>query len=55
MKEIRQLDEDEWLHLETIPLDRLVRQIAEGKIRDAKTQAAVLKVWYIQNNPAGDI
>ena len=49
------LDEDEWLHLETIPLDRLVRQIAEGKIRDAKTQAAVLKVWYIQNNPAGDI
>ncbi len=42
-------DEDEWLSVETIPLCTLVQQILNGEIRDAKTQAAVLKVWCMQN------
>ena len=42
-------DDDEWLSVETIPLHTLVHQILNGEIKDAKTQAAVLKVWCMQN------
>ena len=37
-------DEDEFLELVEIPAKELKNQIIEGKIADAKTQAAVLKV-----------
>ena len=38
------LDSDEFLNVEKIPLDTLVEMTLKGEIRDAKTQAAVLKV-----------
>lgn len=39
----RQLDEDEFLNVERVPLSVLVRQVMEGEITDSKTQTAVLK------------
>lgn len=38
------LDEDEFLKVEKIPLKKAVDMIMNGEIRDGKTQAAVLKV-----------
>ena len=38
------LDEDEFLEVEKIPLSKAVEMIMSGEINDAKTQAAVLKV-----------
>lgn len=38
------LDEDEFVNVEKIPLDKAVEQILLGKIRDGKTQVAVLKL-----------
>lgn len=43
-------DEDEFLEVEKIPLEEAVRQILDGTITDAKTQAAVLKVYVLQKN-----
>ncbi len=40
----QQLDEDEFLNVEKIPLEQAVNMILSGEIIDAKTQAAVLKV-----------
>ena len=37
-------DEDEFLEVERIPLEKAVEMILSGEIKDAKTQAAVLKV-----------
>jgi len=37
-------DEDEFLEISRIHIDDLVEEIMTGKIKDAKTQAAVLKV-----------
>ena len=37
-------DEDEFMEVEKIPLSTLVDMVMSGKIRDAKTQTAVLKV-----------
>ncbi|MBR7132221.1 MAG: NUDIX hydrolase [Clostridia bacterium] len=37
-------DEDEFLTVEKIPLDRAVEMILSGEIKDAKTQAAILKL-----------
>lgn len=45
----RQLDEDEFLDVELIPLDRLVQQVLAGEIPDAKTQIAVLKAAAFLN------
>ena len=39
----QQLDADEFLQLERVPLDALVQDILDGKILDAKTQTAILK------------
>ena len=41
------LDDDEFLHVETMPLDELVGQILAGEIPDGKTQVAILKAWYL--------
>ena len=38
-------DPDEFLEMVKIPLEELVNMILSGEVQDAKTQAAVLKVW----------
>jgi len=43
----QELDEDEFLNIEEIPLDELVSDIMAGKITDGKTQVAILKVAAI--------
>lgn len=40
----RELDEDEFLDVERLPLNTVVKMILDGEIPDGKTQAAVLKV-----------
>lgn len=40
----QQTDEDEFLSVERVPLDKFVEMILGGEIKDAKTQAAVLKL-----------
>ena len=44
----RDLDEDEFLNVQLVPLEELVRDIMDGKIPDAKTQAAVLRVYLME-------
>ena len=44
----RDLDEDEFLDVVRIPLEKLVDMILQGDVTDAKTQAAVLKVWALK-------
>lgn len=39
----RHLDKDEFLNIETVPLEELVRAVMDGEIVDIKTQAAILK------------
>ena len=41
-------DEDEFLQVEKIPLDRLVDMVLAGEIKDAKTQALVMKVYALR-------
>ena len=36
-------DDDEFLAVERVPLDRLVEQVLDGTISDGKTQSAILK------------
>lgn len=40
----RNLDDDEFLDVQLVPIDDLVDQIMEGKIPDGKTQVAIMKV-----------
>ena len=40
-------DEDEFLEVEKIPLEKVVGMIVKGEIKDAKTQAAVMKLYYL--------
>ena len=42
-------DEDEFLSIEKIPLDTLVDKIMSGEIKDAKTQAAILKLKHLKD------
>ena len=44
----QELDEDEFLSVETAPLDVLVEDILSGRITDGKTQAAILKVALLK-------
>ena len=44
------LDEDEFLNVERIPLEKAVNMILSGEIKDAKTQAAVLKLKILKDN-----
>lgn len=41
-------DDDEFLEIVRIPLCELVDMIMRGEIADAKTQTAILKVWYLK-------
>ena len=43
----RELDDDEFLDVERIPLSELYRMVMSGEIADAKTQIAVLKAAAI--------
>lgn len=43
-------DEDEFLNVKAYPLDDVVEKILSGKIKDAKTQAAVLKVKLLRDS-----
>lgn len=40
----QQTDEDEFLSVEKIPLDKFVDMVLSGEVKDAKTQAAILKL-----------
>ncbi len=40
-------DEGEFLEVEKIPLDALVKMVMDGEIPDAKTQIAILKAYRI--------
>lgn len=46
----RELDEDEFLDVEYIPLSELKRMVMDGEIPDGKTQIAVLKASEILKN-----
>ena len=41
----KNLDEDEFLECERVPLERMLEMILEGMLPDAKTQIAALRVW----------
>ena len=41
-------DDDEFLNVEVRPLNELVQDVMRGSIPDGKTQAAVLKAWYLE-------
>lgn len=41
----QQLDEDEFLEVERIPLRKAVEMVLANEVPDSKTQTAVLKVW----------
>lgn len=43
----RELDEDEFLNVVTVPIEELIEDIMAGKVPDAKTQTAVLKAARI--------
>ena len=43
-------DDDEFLEVERIPLKEAVEMITKGEIKDAKTQAAILKINYLVEN-----
>jgi len=48
-QEKQKLDEGEFLNVIRIPLKEFVERIMSGEIRDAKTQAAILKVARLEN------
>lgn len=45
----RQLDADEFLNVERVPLSELVRQVMDGEITDSKTQTGILKAARFLN------
>ncbi len=42
----QKLDEDEFLNIEAIPIEKLKEDIISGRITDGKTQVAILKALY---------
>lgn len=40
-------DEDEFLNIKKIPLEKAVEMVLSGEIKDAKTQAALLKTYLL--------
>ena len=45
-----ELDDDEFINVELIPLNKLYSMVMSGEIRDAKTQIAILKVYMLRGN-----
>ncbi len=47
----QKLDEDEFVGVEKMPLEKAVEEIMNGNIPDGKTQTAILKAYlYLKNN-----
>ena len=47
----RALDEDEFLNVSLVPLEDVYRDVLDGKIKDGKTQTAVLKAYlWLRDN-----
>lgn len=46
-KGTRKLDEDEFLNIVEVPLEKLVEEIMNDEISDGKTQVALLKAWKL--------
>ena len=44
-----ELDEDEFLEVEKIPLDTLYSMVLRGEIEDGKTQTAILRAYALKN------
>ena len=44
-----EFDDGEFIEIVKIPISELVEMIMRGEIEDAKTQTAILKVWYMKN------
>lgn len=44
------LDDDEFLDIIKIPLEKAVEMVLNGEITDAKTQIGILKVYALKNN-----
>lgn len=44
----QKLDDDEFLNLFTMPLEDAVADVLAGKITDAKTQTALMKLWLMR-------
>ena len=44
----QQLDEGEFLDVQTVPLEALVQDILAGRVPDGKTQAAVMRAWAME-------
>lgn len=44
------LDDDEFLNIEAVPLTELVEQVMSGEITDGKTQVAILKTANLMNS-----
>lgn len=47
--EEQQLDEDEFLNVERVPLEELALMVMRGEIADSKTQTAILKTYLYKN------
>ncbi len=43
-------DDDEFLTVEKLPLEKAVQMILDGEIKDAKTQAAILKLKLLKDS-----
>ena len=44
----QKLDDDEFLNVFTMPLEQAVEEVLSGRIPDAKTQTALMKVWLLR-------
>ena len=44
------LDEDEFLDVMSVPMDKAYEMVMSGEIKDGKTQVAVLKAWCLLKN-----
>lgn len=51
----QKLDEDEFLDVERIPLEKAVQMVLNGELPDAKTQAAVLKTALLLQQPLPEL
>ena len=50
-----ELDSDEFLNVERIPIKKAVEMVLSGEIKDAKTQAAILKLNLLLENGSLEI
>lgn len=47
-------DEDEFIEIVKLPIEKVVEMIMNGEIKDAKTQTAVLKTYFLLNKEKKD-